>query len=390
MPVAPPSFSPASSEHFLSPSATQRRLLDLIRRHGPVSRAELTPLSGLTPGAISRLVKELIAAKRVQERERRQGERGQPALPLEICPEGGVALGLAFCYGRLDAVLLDYTGQPMATASAPFEGRSDQALRAGFQPLLDCAKDWIGDAGLRLCGIGLSLPGHRLSREDNEIAPPETVGWLQSGSLATWLSENFQTIVFIDNIANTAAISALYHGLTNEAQSTLRDLVTINLGHGIGCGLILDGAVYQGGMGFAGEVGRLYPAQLPRPSARDLLITLRSAGRDLLSIDDLCHFLPQNEPIVEAWVERASSQLFELVRLIHLLIAPQRILLSGMLPDATIAALAERLQRYHVSDMADGSMPLTSISAIPDGMLASAIGSAWLPLMAESQLFGPS
>lgn len=386
---APPSSSSLAARSSVRLSVTQRRLMDLIRRHGPVSRAELTPLSGLTPGAISRLVKELIGANRVQECARRQGERGQPALPLEVCPEGGAALGLAFCYGRLDAVLVDYAGHAIASASASFEERSEAALRTGFQPLLDAARGWIQKAGLRLTGVALSLPGHRRSRDDSAIAPPATVGWLHSERLSDWLFDVFKAPVFIDNIANTAAISALYHGVSTRVEPTAasrrRDLVTINLGHGIGCGLILEGAVYQGGMGFAGEVGRLFPVQQPRPSARDLLITLRAAGRNLACIDDLAHFLPGQEPIVDAWVERASYQLFDLVRLLHVLIAPQQIFISGMLPAPTVTALADQLQRHHAADIGDGSMPMATIAAIPDGTLASAIGAAWLPLLAESQ-----
>lgn len=363
----------------LNLSISQRRVLDVVRRHGQIPRADIAPLTGQTPGAISRLVRELIETGLLNEFDRISGMRGQPALPLGISGQGGVSIGISLPYGRLDVVALDYAGRQLAVCKAPFEGRDFESLRTALTIQVQSILDEPSVCSLRFVGIGLAIPGHLTSESSNEFFVPPTLAWLDVGALATWLTKTYKTPVFVENIANAAAVAEVYAG----QDATLNDLVAVNLGHGVGCGLVLSGRVHRGAGGLAGEVGSLFPPLQPRPSAHDLLTVMRSAGRLVPIIDDLENYTVSGDDLLESWVERAAQQLYRLIRTLHLVTAPQKIVLTGMLPNNIATPLALRLTAQLDKDIDGTLLPRTEIVPSHLATLGGAIGGAWLPIESE-------
>lgn len=358
---------------------SQRRVLDVVRRHSRIPRADIAPITGQTPGAISRLVRELIGNELLCELDRISGMRGQPALPLGINGKGGVSIGIALPYGRLDVVALDYAGGLLTTRKIPFSGGSTEELSELLVQQLDDILKEENVYDLRFTGIGLAIPGHLRVEQTNDFIVPATLSWLDVNVLATKLTNTYKSPVFVENIANAAAIAEMYAGET----SAVTDLVAINLGHGLGCGLVLSGRVHRGLGGIAGEVGSLFPPLQPRPSAHDLVMVMRSAGRRVDKIDDLASFSVKGDALLEAWVERAAQQLYELVRMLYLVTAPQKIVVTGMLPDNIASPLAARLAVQINDEMQATVLPKVEIVPSQLATLASAIGGAWLPIEAE-------
>lgn len=363
----------------LNLSINQRRVLDLVRRHARIPRADIAPLTGLTPGAISRLVRELIEMGLLRELERISGMRGQPAQPLGISGEGGVSIGISLPYGRLDVVALDYAGNQITLRKVPFEGRSFDELRDALMVQLDSVLQDPNVLNLRFTGMGLALPGYLQAERSNDFFVPSTLDWLDVPQLAKWLAKIYQTVVFVENIANAAAIAEAYAG----QDAALDNLVAINLGHGVGCGLVLSGRVHRGFGGLAGEVGSLFPLLQPRPSSHDLVTVMRSAGRSVPTVDDLISHSVVGDDLLESWVERAAQQLYPLIRMLHLVTAPQKIVITGMLPDSIAKPLAERLAKQLDSDAEETSRPPTQIRQSQLATFSSAIGGAWLPIESE-------
>lgn len=363
----------------LNLSISQRRVLDVVRRHGQIPRADIAPLTGQTPGAISRLVRELIESGLLHELDRISGMRGQPALPLGINGGGGVSIGISLPYGRLDVVALDYAGRQLAVHKAPFEGRSFDSLRTALKAQLQSVLGHPDVRDLRFVGIGLTIPGHLRSESANDFYVPTTLEWLDVSVLATWLTKSYNAPVFVENIANAAAVAEIYAG----KKGVLNDLVAINLGHGIGCGLVLSGRVHRGLGGLAGEVGSLFPLLLPRPSVHDLVTVMRSSGRVVPTVDDLESYVVLGDDLLESWVERAAQQLYPLIRTLHLVTAPQKIVLTGMLPSNIATPLAVRLVAQLNDDINGTLLPGTQIAPSELATLGSAIGGAWLPIESE-------
>lgn len=368
-----------NKENSLNLSISERRILDVVRRHASIPRADIAPLTGQTPGAISRLVRELIGQGLLCELERISGMRGQPAQPLGIDGQGGVSIGISLPYGRLDVVALDYAGRQLAVRKLPFEGRNFEVLRDTLTVHLDEVLQDESVRNLRFVGIGLAIPGHLRTELSNDFVVPPTLDWLDVDALATWLTKAYKSPVFVENIANAAAIAEVYA----SQDSKLGNLVAVNLGHGVGCGLVLSGRVHRGMSGVAGEVGTLYPPLQPRPSVHDLVTVMRSAGRIVSDIDDLKNHPVEGDDLLEAWLERAAQQLYLLVRMLHLVVSPQKIVVTGMLPDTLAGPLAVRLASQLDAEVESTSLPRTQIVPGRLSTLASAIGGAWLPIESE-------
>ncbi len=360
-------------------SISQRRVLDVVRRHAKIPRSDIAPLTGQTPGAISRIVRELIEIDLLCELDRISGMRGQPALPLGINGKGGVSIGISLPYGRLDVVALDYAGCLLAKRKIPFEGSSTDELSDLLVHQIDGILQEENVRDLRFTGIGLAIPGHLRVEQTNDFIVPATLSWLDVDALATTLTNTYKSSVFVENIANAAAIAEMYAG----EKSAVNDLVAINLGHGLGCGLVLSGRVHRGLGGIAGEVGSLFPPLQPRPSVHDLVTVMRSAGRVVTEIDDLMSYCVSGDALLEAWVERAAQQLYELVRMLYLVTAPQKIVVTGMLPDNIASPLAARLAVQLNDEMQATLLPQVEIVPSQLATLASAIGGAWLPIESE-------
>ncbi len=358
-------------------SYNQRRLLSLVRKNGPVSRAELSDLSGLTPGAVSRHCKELLHLRLIDERARRSGQRGQPALPIVIDGRGGIAIGVSLAFMSIDVVAIDYCGQILASRSIPLDVADQGALLAAVDAGIDSVAGEL--AAGRLVGVGVAMPG-RHGDAPAEPFIPGFMRWLDSTALLEHLSGRFHSAVWAENVANAAALAEYYA----EPSVTLSDLSVINLSHGVACGSIISGRIHRGVGGYAGEIGRLFPPQEPRPSVRDLVTSFRSSGRPIHTIDALGAFDPVTDPLGAAWTERAARQVYPLARTISLLLAPELIVLTGMLPPSFARRMVEHIEEGLTMEQRADWFPRPPVVVSRLGSVASAVGAAWVPIHAES------
>ena len=95
----------------------QRVTLHAIRVNGPITRAELAQITGLTAPAIANITKRLLTDNLIQEAGRRRGGRGQPATKLVINPDSWFSIGLNVDRDHITMVVLDFEGRVRARAS---------------------------------------------------------------------------------------------------------------------------------------------------------------------------------------------------------------------------------------------------------------------------------
>src|SRR3954464_15287923 len=140
-------------------SHNRRVVLDAVRLHGPLSRAEIARLTSLTSQTVSNIVEELEEGGLLRAAAPRSGARGQPATPLTIDPDGAYSVGLQFDHHGLTAVLVDLSG----TVRQPVEASVPDAhplisvpqIAQAVRELRRKAKiDWS-----RVLGAGLAMPG---------------------------------------------------------------------------------------------------------------------------------------------------------------------------------------------------------------------------------------
>lgn len=221
-------------------------VLATIHRSGPHTRAELAERTGLTKTTVSSLVADLIEAGVVSESGAVQkGERGRPGVAVSLSGRRVAALGLEINIDYLAACVVDLTRTVRLRRTRPADNRNSDpaAILDGLRVL---AKEITAEAeagGLRVIGAALAVPG---TVEGEVLRSAPHLGW-RDVRVPDLVDLPFE----IDNEANLAALGELWFG------SRESDFLYVSGEIGIGAGLVVDGAVFRGTYGLAGELGHV-------------------------------------------------------------------------------------------------------------------------------------
>ncbi|MDP9810907.1 putative NBD/HSP70 family sugar kinase [Rhizobium tibeticum] len=234
-----------------SRAMNRRLILNLLRNRGPVSRAELALITGLSPAAVTFVVTELIEDRLLVEREAVTSSNGRRPIPVDINYEAHLALGFKLNRSRIDCVLTDLATIPLATMETAVVDTSPEGM---IEAIKDAIPRLLAEAGREerdIMGIGVSIPG--------EVDPTKGVclqsprfGWYDL-PFAELLAERVRVPVWIDDDVNAFAIAQKLFG----AGRNHRNFAALAIGAGIGCSLVLNGEIYHGSNGAAGKLGHI-------------------------------------------------------------------------------------------------------------------------------------
>lgn len=327
-----------------------RVTLQAIRLQGPISRAELAAVTGLTPQAIAYITKKLMARNLVRENGRRRGGRGQPATEIAINPDGGFSIGVNIDRDHLSVVLIDLSGAV----------RGREHIEKNFM-LPDEAFEWIGAAYHRLlasstiaakdlAGVGLAIP-FKLGYRRLAITPEPYAAWHDYPSRLR-LQRIVGQPVFEENDATAAAIgeSQYGHGITSPS------FFYLFFGYGLGGGLVVDGSYVHGAGGHGGELGHIpleaaggfgeRPVNLQdKVSLATLYACLERAGHPVSDPLALARLFETHPQVIDAWLDDAAGHLLASLVAVICVVNPAAILIGGRLPDPLIDKLISALQQ---------------------------------------------
>lgn len=359
---------------------TQQAVLRELRRRGAASRAELAAACGVTAAAMSVITRDLVAEKLICEGGRRHGGRGAPQIDLTLSGAVGVALGVHATRHVVALSLLDFRGEILAEARIPGDFSS-------FSQVLDTILAGIAElrrsagASAPLIGAGVALPTRFQGATRGLDLADEVTSWRDAAIVDT-LEAALGCPVRVENDANAAAIGEL--SLGNAAGH--RDFAYLYLSEGIGGALVLNGALYRGMRGNAGEFGALVPRGQPRPSFEDLADFCRAGartappeGRDPAA---WASYLDTEAEVVGRWIDRAVPQVARLVFVVTAMIAPAAVCIGGTLPQALRAALRARVDPG-ATEATQGGRVVRPELVLPDVEAADAVafGAAALILL---------
>ncbi|WEX78881.1 ROK family protein [Sinorhizobium numidicum] len=234
-----------------SRALNRRLILNLLRNRGPVSRAELASVTGLSPAAVTFVVTELMDEALVVEREAVASSNGRRPIPMDINYEAHLALGFKLNRSSIDCVLTDLATSPLSTLQATVGDTSPEgmieAIRGAIPRLLAGAARDEKD----IMGIGVSIPGEVDPRNGVCLQSPR-FGW-RDLPFAEMLAERVHAPVWIDDDVNAFAIAQKLFG----AGRNHRNFAALAIGAGIGCSLVLNGDIYHGSNSAAGKLGHI-------------------------------------------------------------------------------------------------------------------------------------
>jgi glucokinase-like ROK family protein len=226
-------------------------VLDLIRRQGPISRAEVKRITGLNFTTVSNAVGDLVASGLVQEVGFGTSHGGRKPLLLTLNSTARYVIGCELQSTQLVLGLFDLTGSLLSRAELPKDPGTSPAevverVVAGIGQLLQ-------ETGVRqeqIEGLGVAAPGPLNADHGILLTPPNMLGW-HDVPLQEMLEAATHLPVVIDKDGNAAALGEVWFG----AGQGVRNLVLIIVDAGIGAGIVAGGRLYRGGRSGAGEIG---------------------------------------------------------------------------------------------------------------------------------------
>ena len=227
-------------------------VLSALRLHAPISRAELASVTQLNRSTISNIVNELIEEDLVLELDTMESNVGRPGIALTLKPNGGSVIGVEIGVGFISVILTDFTAnilwrkwvecppdQPQIEIIAQAEGIIDEAIT------------YAREKKLRVLGIGLGVPG-LVDVQKGELLFAPNLGWRNVPLRLMW-NQRFNLPLYVENEANLGALGEYYYGVGRDVDN----FIFLSSGIGLGSGIIINGDLFKGARGFAGEIGHM-------------------------------------------------------------------------------------------------------------------------------------
>ena len=227
-------------------------MLEHLRTAGPSSRPRLARIAGLSKPTVSQALANLEAAGLVRPVGPASPSMGRTAMLYEADPTAGYVLGIDIGRAWIRVAAADLSGAIVARRDERNRARGAAAL---VEAVGEVAHEVVAAAGITWRKVAHTVvggPGVFDPDSDRLRHAPNLPGWSRPGVMSS-LREALPPTVALDNDANLAAVGERSYGRGREA----RTFVYVSVGTGIGMGVIIDGELYRGAHGAAGEVGYL-------------------------------------------------------------------------------------------------------------------------------------
>lgn len=365
----------------------ERVVLQAVRSHGPLPKAELARLTGLTAQTIGVITTRLEEDHLLKRDAPVRGKVGQPSVPLGLNPDGAFAVGIKVGRRSADWLLVDFTGgvRHRITLDYPFPdtGSLLPAIKENLERLLAS----LGPLRSRTVGVGVAAPfmlggWHRMLG----LTEAQSHAWneLDLGAAVQALTE---LPVSFAKDTTAACVAELLQGHGREARSFLYLFVDTF----VGGGLVIDSHLHRGRNGNAGAVASLplrvakagspAPAQLlTEASLWDLEQDFRARGLDPLAAYDARALQEPYAASTRAWTGSAARALAQCVVSGTAFLDLEAVVIDGAMDravlDELLAQTALALSHYNWEGLFEP--PRLERGSI--GAQARALGGALLPL----------
>ena len=238
---------PTKATHAHTRARNASLVLRAIYDLGPISRAEIARLTGLTRTSVGELVGELEQDGLAREVGRGPSTGGKAPTLVSLVDGARDVVTLDLGEHTFTAALLDLRGEVRRRTSRDLEGRDGDAAVTVVEDLID---EILAGPHQPILGIGVGAPG--IVAGDGTIRWAVNLSWTDL-PLGTILADRYHLPTIVANDSRAAALATFLFGGDHRPDS----LVAIKVGRGIGAGLVLDGQLFSGDGDGAGEIGHI-------------------------------------------------------------------------------------------------------------------------------------
>ncbi|MFD6095636.1 ROK family protein [Nocardiopsis flavescens] len=326
--------------------ANERRVVEVLRRDGTRTQAELARATGLSAASVSNIVRGLRAAGTVAVHDTSSNGRRARAVTLVRPP--GTVVAIDFAPERVTVAVGDSEGNMLAREEIEYDvaADADRGVRRA---------SWLAETALLRARIDLSTVASVVASVPGPIDPHSgEVGGISC--LPRWagfrpaaaLGERLGVPVIAENDANLAVLAELHKGAGQGADH----LIHLVISDGVGAGIIIAGTLFRGAGGTAGEVGHIaldQRGQVCRCGNRGCLETFVGAGylMDMLpqnsyvshgpgpaGVEDLVGAARSGDPGCRRIIAEAGTALGQGLAIMANLFNPDRVIVGGELSEA--------------------------------------------------------
>ncbi len=285
-------------------------ILWLIRERRAGTRGELVAATGLARSTVGQLLQPLMDRRLVIDGPSRKSTGGRPATALRFNERAGVVFSADIGHTHTRLAVTDLLGKVLADETGDidlFDGPETVLgwVNSGFGRLLS----QVGQTPDAVLGIGIGIPAP-VDLGKGRVSPPAIPDWDDYPIRSSFSSHFPGAPILIDNDANVMALGEHRH-----VHPDCADMIFVKVGTRIGAGLIVDGRIYRGAQGAAGDVGhthisehdgtlctcgnvgcletyasgsalarRLSASGVPAAGARDVVTLVRSGNREAIRL----------------------------------------------------------------------------------------------------------
>lgn len=319
----PPSFFRKPPVPGSFPRYNERRVLQIIRRMGEASKADLARLTNLTNTAVGSIVSTLHHKHLLKiSGKRHDGQRGQPATLYQLEPKGSFSIGVRVDRNCIQTILIDFEGTVLSRLShESMLPRPETALEIILNDVNTLLDSLSQNQRRRLSGIGLAQPYNLDSWLTELSLPYEEFSRWKTFDLAVHIENTTSIPVCCENDVTAASIAELFYGIGRD----IDDYLYVFFGPAIGGGIVIKGESVRGPIGNAGDIGLIPvpPSTLPsapqpkgewdillnRASINTLVRHLNACGHDVHSFSDVNVLVDRQESAVNEWMDDCVAAL---------------------------------------------------------------------------------
>jgi predicted NBD/HSP70 family sugar kinase len=228
-------------------------ILQLIRAHGAISRSQVAESTGTSPFLVSRICDSLLAAGFISEAGHGDSTGGRRPTLLSLRKDFGRLIGVHLGTVNVRIALSDFKGNLLDYIKD--KSHANKGPEVAMRHVTDLIDKMLHKAKLNrgeLHGIGIGVSGVLDRRTGVTLFWPKLPLWVNV-PVRQILEERYKTLVGLDDTSRTQAFAEYRLGAANSA----KHFVYIAVGAGIGAALFLNGELYSGAGGFAGEFGHM-------------------------------------------------------------------------------------------------------------------------------------
>ncbi len=230
----------------------QSIVLNIMRNYGPISRADIAKRTKLSSTTVSTLVDDLIKQEYLEEIGEGESSGGRRPILLKFKPGAHFVIGVELEGKNISVAVADLKINIINKLTEGIKNTDESSV---VNEIINLVRQTIKKSGAKfekIVGMGVAATG-LIDTERGIIRQAVNLDWTDV-PLKDLIEERFDEIpVYIDNIANLAALGEKWAGGGKKA----KNLIYIRIGTGIGAGIVLNGTIYEGSNGNAGEIGHI-------------------------------------------------------------------------------------------------------------------------------------